>query len=352
MNPKSREPFISGVKTRQEEVRQNLEKDKAVWKLIPLEEARRNRPAMDWCKATVTIPTFTGTKALNNFDLKRVRERIDWSFFFLAWGLKGRYPQILKDPKIGAEAAKLFSDAQAMLDEIIAKRLLSCNGVLGLFPANSVEDDIEVYTDSTRAKVLTTIHTLRQQVKKTDGEPYYALADFIAPKSSRVKSHIGAFAVTGGIGMEEAVKAMQGDDYRITLLKTLSDRLAEGFAEVLHEDLRKEYWGYAPDENLSNDELFEGKYRGIRPAPGYPSCPDHTEKVQIFELLNATRLAGIGLTETYMMTPAASVCGYIFSCPRSLYFPIGHIGEDQLVDYTKRKGWTLDTARKWLAQLI
>jgi len=284
--------------------------------------------------------------------LKRIRERIDWSFFFLAWGLKGRYPQILKDPKVGAEASKLFREAQAMLDEIIEKRLLSCNGVMGLFPANSVEDDIEIYTNSTRSKILTTIHTLRQQVEKTSGEPYYALADFIAPKNSQVKSHIGVFAVTGGTGLEEAVKAMQGDDYRITLLKTLADRLAEGLAEVLHEDVRKNYWGYVPDENLSNDELFAGKYRGIRPAPGYPACPDHTEKIQIFQLLNATKLAGIGLTETFMMTPAASVCGYYFSCPRSVYFPVGRILRDQLEDYAQRKGWSTAEAEKWLAPII
>jgi 5-methyltetrahydrofolate--homocysteine methyltransferase len=349
---KTRAAFITETKARQESLRQDFEKDRSAWKLVPLEEARHNRPEMDWCKATVTPPTFTGTKAIKNFDLKRVRERIDWSFFFLAWNLKGRYPGILKHPQYGAEATKLFNDAQGMLDEIIEKRLLSCNGALGLFPANSVEDDIEVYTDATRSKVLTTIHTLRQQVEKQSGEPYYALADFIAPKSTQLKSHVGAFAVTGGTGLEEAVKAMKGDDYRTTLLKTLADRLAEGFAEVLHEDVRKNYWGYAPDENLSNDELFEGKYRGIRPAPGYPACPDHTEKIQIFQLLDATKPAGIGLTETFMMIPAASVCGYYFSCPHSHYFPIGHIAEDQLVDYAKRKGWSLSEARKWLAPLL
>jgi 5-methyltetrahydrofolate--homocysteine methyltransferase len=352
LDAKAREAFITETKARQETLRQDFDKNRSFWKLVPLKEAREKRPEMDWCKATVTIPSFTGTKVLKDFNLKRIRERIDWSFFFLAWGLKGRYPQILKDPRQGVEATRLLRDAQAMLDEIIAKRLLSCNGVFGLLPANSVEDDIEIYTDAARSKILTTIHTLRQQVEKPGGDPYLALADFIAPKASRVKSHIGVFAVTGGIGLEDAVKNMKGDDYRITLLKLLADRLAEGFAEVLHENVRKDYWGYAPDENLSNEELFEGKYRGIRPAPGYPACPDHTEKAQIFDLLDATKLAGIGLTETFMMTPAASVCGYIFSCPRALYFPIGHIAEDQLQDYARRKGWDLSEAKKWLAPLI
>lgn len=353
-DPRARDAFIQENRTAQEALRERASRDSARWQFVSLEEARRGKLQTDWAKATIARPNFLGVKALPHFDMRRIRERIDWSFFFLAWGMKGRYPAILSDGKQGAEATKLFNDAQAMLDEIAARKLLECNGVFGIFPANSAGDDIEIYADGSRDRTLATCHMLRQQVKKTaeNPEPYYCLADFIAPKSSGAQSYLGAFAVTAGAGMAEALRQMNGDDYRITLLKTLADRLAEGFAEVLHEAVRREYWGYAPDEKLSNEELFAGHFRGIRPAPGYPSSPDHTEKKQIFQILDASRNAGMSLTETMMMTPAASVCGHYFSCPQALYFPLGRIQDDQLEDYAKRKAWTKEEAYKWLAPLL
>jgi 5-methyltetrahydrofolate--homocysteine methyltransferase len=351
LNPETRGKFTAANRARQEAIRKDFEQSRTAWKLISLEQARENRPAIDWASYKEPRPSFLGTRAFNNFDIRLIRERIDWSFFFLAWGIKGRYPAILNHPKTGAEAVKLFNDAQAMLDQIEKNKLLCCNGVLGFFPANSCGDDIEIYADDERKKVLTTFYMLRQQVEKSSNEPYYSLADFIAPKESGIKSYLGCFAVTGGIGMDETLKTFKNDDYNITMLKTLSDRLAEGFAEVLHEAVRKEYWGYSKDEKLSNDDLFSGHYRGIRPAPGYPACPDHTEKSQIFSLLKAQELSGISLTDTYMMTPAASVCGYYFAHPDAVYFPISRIERDQLEDYARRKGWAQDEARKWLSPL-
>lgn len=352
MDKTLRDGFIQNIRQQQDAIREQFAHHQSTIQLLPLETARHLKQTIDWKNAPIPTPTFTGIKTLNAFDIARIKERIDWSFFFLAWGLKGRYPAILNDVKQGTEALKLFNDANALLDKIIQQKTLSCNGIFGIFPANSVGDDIEVYTDETRTTLLTTFNMLRQQIKKTSQEPYFCLADFIAPKGSGAQSYIGTFAVTGGIGLEKAIEQAQNDDYKITLLKTLADRLAEGFAEVLHEQIRRDYWGYSPNEKLSNDDLFAGHYRGIRPAPGYPACPDHTEKEKIFAILNASEKTNITLTENFMMMPSASVCGYFFSCPRSVYFPIGHIDQDQLKDYAKRKAWSLETAQHWLAPLL
>ncbi len=352
MDQATKDAFILDTKRQQNEIRAQFAHDKKALQLIPLETARREKQILDWENIKITPPAFCGVKTLNAFDIAKIRERIDWSFFFLAWGLKGRYPSILTDAQQGAEAKKLLNDANALLDEIIKDKSLSCNGVFGIFPANSVGDDIEVYADRSRTTLLTTFNMLRQQVKKTSQEPYFCLADFIAPKESGAQSYIGAFAVTGGIGLAKAIEEARGDDYRITLLKTLADRLAEGFTEVLHEMVRRESWGYSPEEKLSNNELFAGHYRGIRPAPGYPACPDHTEKTKIFQILGASKATGITLTENFMMTPAASVCGYFFSCPKSVYFPISHIDQEQLKDYARRKNWTIKEAEHWLAPLL
>ena len=353
MNPTTGKSFIQEIHDKNLAIRTRFENEKGMRKLISLEKARAQKFTCDWKKAKITKPSFLGIKAFKGFDLRQIRSRIDWSFLFMAWGLKGRYPQILKDPKQGVETQKLFNDAQNMLDEIIAKKLLTCNGVVGLFPANSSGDDIEIYTDESRTKVLTTFHFLRQQSEKNiAGEPFYSLADFIAPKDSGIADYFGGFATTGGMGLEDAIRHVKHDEYKSLLLKTLADRLAEGLAEALHELTRKEYWGYAPDEELSQDDILNAKYRGIRPAPGYPACPDHTEKPTLFEILNATSQTGIVLTENFMMIPAASVCGYLFAHPQSHYFPVNTIGRDQLEDYAARKSMTLPDAEKWLAPVL
>ncbi len=353
MDPKTRGAFIASHTARQEALRHTFAQERAAWQLVPLTEARHGKLISHWPNVPVTPPSFLGVKSLKDFDIREIRPYIDWSFFFYAWGFKGRYPAIQKDVNMGAEVATLYADAQAMLDEIIAKRLLSCQGVIGLFPANSVGDDIEVYTDETRTVNAASFFTLRQQVKKTGtGEAFYALADFIAPKTTGIRDHIGAFAATAGIGMEEAIRHVDNDTYKVMLLKTLADRLAEAFTEVLHAKVRRQYWGYAPDENLSPEDILAAKYRGIRPAPGYPACPDHTEKITLFKLLNAQALTGIKLTETFMMMPAASVCGLYLAHPAARYFPIGQIDNAQLEDYARRKSMPIAEARQWLAPIL
>ena len=279
----------------------------------------------------------------------------------MAWELAGKYPKIFDDPKIGGEARKLFDDAQAFLKEIIAKKSLKAKAVIGFFPANSVGDDIVIYTDDGRKNVRTVFHTLRQQTAKTDdnpagpsdreaGRPYYALADLIAPEDSKVKDYVGGFAVTAGIGARELAAQFERehDDYKSILVKALADRLAEAFAERMHQLVRMKFWGYAPDENLSNEDLIHCRYTGIRPAPGYPACPDHTEKETLFDLLGVEKTAGIHLTENFAMTPAASVCGIYFSHPDAKYFWLGDIDKDQAVDYAGRKKWDVKTAERWL----
>ncbi|NTV47373.1 MAG: methionine synthase, partial [Chlorobiales bacterium] len=252
---------------------------------------------------------------------------------------------------VGTEAKKLFADANAMLDKIIEIKALSAKGVVGLFPANSIGDDIEVYENPRRDNLLAIVHSLRQQNPKAEGHPNLALADFVAPKSTQLEDYIGAFVVTAGIGLEKIVEKYQADqdDYSSIMAKALADRLAEAFAEMLHEKVRKELWGYSPKESLTNEDLIAEKYQGIRPAPGYPACPDHTEKSAIFDLLEAEKHTGVSLTETFAMNPAASVSGWYFANPEAKYFGLGKIGKDQVQDYAKRKGMTLAEAEKWLA---
>jgi 5-methyltetrahydrofolate--homocysteine methyltransferase len=294
------------------------------------------------------------------YPLDKIAEYIDWSPFFQAWELSGRYPKILHDEVVGEEARKLFADARAMLKQIIDEKWLTANAVFGLFPANSVTvdgglgDDIEIYSDESRSKVAMTWHNLRQQTKKPADIPNYCLADYIAPKDSGVADYIGAFAVTTGIGIDDRVAEFEknNDDYNAILLKALADRLAEAFAELLHARVRREFWGYAADENLDNDALIAEKYRGIRPAPGYPACPEHSEKGPLFKLLMAPENAGISITENFAMFPTAAVSGFYFSHPQAQYFAIGKIDRDQVVDYAKRKGMTLEQAERWLAPVL
>jgi 5-methyltetrahydrofolate--homocysteine methyltransferase len=300
-------------------------------------------------------PWLTGVHKFEAYPLELIAEYIDWTPFFHAWELSGRYPKILQDKVVGSEARKLFADAQAMLKKIIEEKWLAANAVFGLFPANSVNsDDIEIYTDETRKKVAMTWHNLRQQTKKPDDIPNYCLADFIAPKASKIKDYVGAFAVTAGIGIDARVAEFekQNDDYSAILLKSLADRLAEAFAELLHARVRREFWGYAADEALDNGALIAEQYRGIRPAPGYPACPEHSEKGPLFELLQAPLNAGITLTDSYAMLPTAAVSGFYFSHPQARYFATGKIEKDQVGDYAKRKGWSVEEAERWLAPVL
>jgi 5-methyltetrahydrofolate--homocysteine methyltransferase len=320
--------------------------------LVSLAEARANRFKSNWQAYEPARPAFLGVKHLKNYDLAEIAGHIDWAPFFQTWDLAGAYPAILDDPVVGVEAKKVYADAQTMLRRIVEGKWLRANGVFGLFHANSVNggDDIEIYADGEAKRVLMTWHNLRQQNRKPTGNPNLCLGDFVAPKDSGLTDFIGAFAVTAGLGMERRLKAYedQHDDYNAILYKALADRLAEAFAEVLHKRVRRELWGYAKDEDLDSAALIAERYRGIRPAPGYPACPDHTEKGALFELLRAEEVE-IQLTESYAMWPASSVSGFYLAHPQSQYFAVGRIGRDQLEDYAQRKGMAVEEAQRWLA---
>ena len=352
---KIKNEFIQSIKNEYEKVRIDHAKKKSAKNFIYLSQARQNRFQVDWSKTQIKKPNKLGVTVLKNYSLSTLRNYIDWSPFFLTWELKGKYPTIFENEKYGSEARRLFDDAIKLLDKIINENLITASGVLGLFPANTVGyDDIEVYSDDNRNGVLAVLHTLRSQAEKVQSAYNFALADFIAPKESGIKDYIGAFAVTAGIGIEKVVEQFEKehDDYHSIMMKALADRLAEAFAEHLHELVRKKYWGYAADENLSNDELIKEKYIGIRPAPGYPAQPDHTEKYTIFELLSVENNVGITLTESLAMHPAASVCGLYFAHPSAKYFNVGKIGKDQVLDYHRRKGMSIEEIEKWLRPIL
>ena len=317
---------------------------------ISLEEARKNKYQADWSKTTIHKPRFLGVKMFSNFSLEEIREYIDWTFFFMAWELKGTFPKILTDEKQGAEARKLFAEANTLLDEIVERNLFRANGVVGFWPANAVGDDIEIYSDENRSEVIGKFHHLRQQVRPKDGKSSMCLSDYIAPKESGIIDYVGGFAVTAGVGMEKWVAEAKenGDDYRAIMLQTLSDRLAESFAEVMHTKVRTDLWGYAPNENLSKEEIWKMKYAGIRPALGYPACPEHSEKQELFRLLMATERTGISLTENFAMYPTASVSGQYFAHPESYYFGVDKIGRDQVEDYARRKKMPVEEVERFL----
>ena len=347
-----RQKFVDELRAEYETVRVNHAGRRAQTKWASIDQARANKTKIDWSGYTPTEPSFTGVKVFDDFPLQEIRDYIDWTPFFFAWELKGRYPKILDDAEKGEEARKLFDDAQTMLDTIIKEKWLQAKAVVGLFPANAVnEDDAEIYTDDSRSDVLENLHFLRQQTEQPPGRPNYCLADFLAPKDSGVKDYMGAFAVTTGIGIDEHVKRFEADhdDYHAIMIKVLADRLAEAFAELMHQKVRKEYWGYAGDETLDNNALIAEEYKGIRPAPGYPACPDHTEKTQLWKLLDAESNAGISITDHFAMLPAASVSGWYFGHPGSRYFAVAKINRDQVEDYAKRKGWSTAEAERWLA---
>jgi len=319
-------------------------------KRVPIDKARANRIPIDWQAYEPPKPAFTGLRVFEDWDLADLAECIDWTPFFQTWELAGKYPQILDDPKVGAAARSLFEDAQGMLKQAIAEKWTTPRAVIGFWPANAVGDDIEVYADDDRAEVRAVLHSLRQQMERNRERPHAALADFVAPKETGKADWIGGFAVTSGTGLDEKAAEFEArnDDYNSILAKALSDRLAEAFAERMHERVRKEFWGYAPDEHLSNQQLIAEEYKGIRPAPGYPACPDHTEKPTLFALLDAENTAGIALTESMAMTPGSAVSGLYFSHPQSTYFGLGKIGRDQVEDYAVRKGMTLEEIERWL----
>lgn len=354
-NIDERRKFAQDIKTEYLNLREDYIKRKSGKNLISLDKARENKLKINWENSAVKKPAKTGITVLNNFDLNVLRKYIDWTPFFMVWELKGKYPSIFEDENVGAEAKKLFDDANSLLDKVILEKSLTANGVIGLFPANSVGvDDIEIYTDEARSGVKRTLHSLRQQNQKSSGEPNIALADFIAPKETEVKDYIGMFAVTAGIGIEKLIEKFEKDfdDYNKIMIKAIADRLAEAFAEHLHELVRKEYWGYSENENYSNEELIKENYIGIRPAPGYPAQPDHTEKPILFSLLDAENNSGIKLTESMAMYPAASVCGLYFSHPQAKYFNVGKIEKDQVLDYHRRKGMNLIEIERWLSPIL
>ncbi len=347
-----RDEFVAQVKGEYEVVRDRHAGKQQRTQWLSLSDARKNKLQVHWDEVKPASPAKLGVTVFEDYDLSELQHYIDWTPFFHAWELVGSYPAILNDETVGEEATRLFRDAQAMLKQIIDQKRLIAKGVIGLFPANSVaDDDVEVYTDDSRTEVLTVFHTLRQQTEKPPGRPNLALADFIAPKVSGVKDYVGGFAVTAGMGIEAIVSEYEADhdDYNSIMAKALADRLAEAFAERMHERVRKEFWAYAKTEDLSNDALRREQYQGIRPAPGYPACPDHTEKRTLFDLMGVEAAAGITLTESFAMLPTASVSGLYFSLPASQYFAVGKINTDQAKDYARRKGMTVAEVEKWLA---
>ncbi len=347
----TREAYAADIAKEYHDMRVKYENRDKSDNQVSINEARANKFQIEWKNYIPEAPKFKGLKTFENYDLSDLVERIDWTPFFRTWELAGNYPAILTDKVVGESATELFHDAEVMLQKIVDEKWLKAKAVIGFWPANSIGDDVELYADESRDEVIDTVHFVRQQMKKRSGKANMCLADFIAPKETGIKDYFGGFAVTAGIGIEEKLELFKGthDDYNDILLKALADRFAEAFAEHMHERVRKEFWGYAVDESFNNNDLIKEKYRGIRPAPGYPACPDHTEKTGLFTLLNARQNAGIDLTDSMAMMPASSVSGYYFAHPESQYFGIGKISKDQVKDYAKRKDMDLRMAERWLA---
>lgn len=345
--------FLKEINEEYNRIRTDYALKKGIKEYVPFATAQKHPVAIDWANYTPPVPQFLGTKVFEDYDLNTLRAYIDWTPFFITWEMKGRYPQILSDAHTGAEASKLFQDANALLDKIIAAKWLSAKGVVGFWAAEKPHPDTILLPNPKGDGQTVRLETLRQQIKKAVDQPQFSLADFIMPPSSGKVDYLGGFAVSIQ-GLEQHIQAFEAahDDYNKIMLQALADRLAEAFAEVLHLRTRKEFWAYAPDEAIDIADLIKEQYRGIRPAPGYPACPDHTEKIKLFDLLDATNVTGIQLTESLAMSPAASVCGWYFSHPQSVYFGVGKILQDQVADYAQRKGMSLEIVSKWLAPNI
>jgi len=354
MSPEERPRAIAKVREDYARMAESYARGQAEKVRTAIAEARANRLNLDWAGHTPPKPTFLGTRAFKAYDLAELSRYIDWTPFFHAWELKGTFPRILEDDKYGEAARNLYEDAGAMLKQLIEEKWLTANGVVGFWPANRIGDDIEIYTDELRTKRLAVLHTLRQQMARDGSRANLALADFVAPKETGIADYVGGFTVTAGVGEEDVALRFEhaNDDYSKIMIKALADRLAEAFAEALHEKVRRELWAYAPDEKLSNEQLIAEDYAGIRPAPGYPAQPDHTEKRTLLALLDAEKAVGVKLTESYAMWPAAAVSGLYFSHPESHYFGVGKIGRDQVADYAGRKGWSIEEAERWLGPIL
>jgi 5-methyltetrahydrofolate--homocysteine methyltransferase len=346
----SKQRYAEEIRDKYMAIKEEHENRKTSSSYISYEDAMRNKLQLHWKKEDIYKPTFTGNKFFMEYPLKDIAKYIDWTFFFHAWKINGKFPKIFDDPVKGEEAKKLYDDAIELLDKIVQGGWLKANGVIGFYPANSIGEDVELYADESRTEAITTFRFLRNQQQKGEGIPNLSLADFIAPKESGLQDYIGGFAVTAGIGLENHTRAFEKDhdDYNSIMMKVLADRLAEAFAELIHERVRKEFWGYSLNENLDLEALLRERYQGIRPAPGYPACPEHSEKRVLFDLLQAEDKSGISLTENFAMYPAASVSGYYFAHPMAQYFNLGKIGKDQLQDYANRKGVTDELAERWL----
>ena len=351
--------FTKEIREEYQRIREQRSGRTASKQYLTLEQARQNKYAIQWDTYQPIQPAALGIQAFEHYPLQELEAYIDWTPFFQSWELSGKFPAILEDPIVGQEAQKLYADARQMLTRIIGERWLEARAVIGLFPANRLhDDDVQVFQDTARTQPLTTLHFLRQQREKAPGQPNLCLADFIAPpiaENGQVKpDYIGAFAVTTGIGIERWIQHFEEnhDDYQAILLKALADRLAEALAERMHERTRKEFWGYAAQEHLNTQQLVDETYQGIRPAPGYPACPDHTEKALLWELLDATHNTSIQLTESFAMYPAASISGWYFGHPEAKYFGLGDISKDQVEDYANRKGMSVEETEKWLAPVL
>jgi 5-methyltetrahydrofolate--homocysteine methyltransferase len=342
--------FVEKTRADYVEVRERTANRASRTERLAYSDALANKPQFDWAGYRAPKPSFTGVQLLEDIDLAVLAKYIDWTPFFIAWDLAGKYPRILTDEVVGEAATALFNDAQAMLKQLVEGKLIKARAVFGFWPANQVDhDDIEVY--DAQGRPLAKLHHLRQQTIKPDSKPNYCLADYVAPKESGITDYVGGFITTAGIGAEELAKQYEakGDDYSAIMVKALADRLAEACAEWLHERVRKEYWGYAADEHLDNESLIKEQYKGIRPAPGYPACPDHTEKGTLFRLLDAQGTSGVTLTEHYAMFPAAAVSGWYFAHPEAQYFAVGKVERDQVESYSKRKGQDQAVSERWLS---
>jgi 5-methyltetrahydrofolate--homocysteine methyltransferase len=351
VTPETREAYTTRIKSEHGLRRSQHGARRTKSPQFTLAQARANRTRIDWQAYVPPVPRMLGVRTFEQYSIEELARYIDWTPYFQAWELRGKFPDILTDAQFGEQASSLYADARKMLRTVIRESWLQARAVIGFFPANSVDEDVELYADDARTRLLTRLHFLRQQKDLPEGKAHGALADFIAPKGSGVRDYFGAFALTAGIGIEPHLQRFEAahDDYSSIMLKVLADRLAEAFAERLHERVRREFWGYAPEEKLGSEQLIREEYRGIRPAPGYPACPDHTEKATLWRLLDVDRNAGIGLTESFAMYPTAAVSGWYFSHPQSRYLAVGRIDRDQVEDYARRKGWSVEEVERWLA---